>query len=133
MDANIGRQETAPIAVHWRKSVAKRVSTSNINVHSPSLGCLPEDLPDKMVKQPRSRSEGTGPRRAKRRYRKPLCICQHSDGSSEGETVCGTSMLDEKPGKTSIASAFLDFWGFSQKLGASEQWVRRNVRSTYTR
>jgi len=29
-------------------------------------------------------------------------------------------------------SDFLDFRGFAAKLGTSEQWVRRNVRRTYT-
>jgi predicted DNA-binding transcriptional regulator AlpA len=30
-------------------------------------------------------------------------------------------------------SEFLDFSGLAAKLGTSEQWVRRNVRRTYTR
>jgi predicted DNA-binding transcriptional regulator AlpA len=30
-------------------------------------------------------------------------------------------------------SDFLDFRGLAAKLGTSEQWVRRNVRRTYTR
>lgn len=34
---------------------------------------------------------------------------------------------------SSVVSTFLDFRDISQKLGTSEQWVRRNVRSTYTR
>ena len=29
--------------------------------------------------------------------------------------------------------AFLDFRGLAVKLGTSEQWVRRNIRRTYTR
>jgi predicted DNA-binding transcriptional regulator AlpA len=33
----------------------------------------------------------------------------------------------------SVDSVFLDFRGLAAKLGASEQWVRRNVRRTYTR
>jgi|HubBroStandDraft_6_1064221.scaffolds.fasta_scaffold90981_3 hypothetical protein len=33
----------------------------------------------------------------------------------------------------SADSDFLDFRGLAAKLGTSEQWVRRNVRRTYTR
>jgi predicted DNA-binding transcriptional regulator AlpA len=33
----------------------------------------------------------------------------------------------------SADSDFLDFRGLAAKLGTSEQWVRRNVRQTYTR
>jgi hypothetical protein len=47
-----------------------------------------------------------------------------------------TPTLDERAvpeEKTSTMSAFLDFRDLSQKLGTSEQWVRRNVRPTYTR
>jgi hypothetical protein len=33
----------------------------------------------------------------------------------------------------SADSYFLDFGGLAAKLGTSEQWVRRNVRRTYTR
>jgi hypothetical protein len=50
-----------------------------------------------------------------------------------GTIICGTRELDERPFPDSIGSAFLDFRDLSQKLGTSEQWVRRNVRSTYTR
>ncbi len=34
---------------------------------------------------------------------------------------------------SSRSCAFLDFRGLAEKLGATEQWVRRNVRPTYTR
>jgi hypothetical protein len=33
----------------------------------------------------------------------------------------------------SADSDFLDFAGLATKLGTTEQWVRRNVRRTYTR
>jgi hypothetical protein len=33
----------------------------------------------------------------------------------------------------SADSDFLDFRGLAARLGTSEQWVRRNVRRTYTR
>jgi predicted DNA-binding transcriptional regulator AlpA len=35
--------------------------------------------------------------------------------------------------QTDTDSYFLDFRGLATKLGTSEQWVRRNVRRTYTR
>jgi hypothetical protein len=37
------------------------------------------------------------------------------------------------PSIASAASAFLDFRGLAGRLGIGEQWVRRNVRRTYTR
>jgi predicted DNA-binding transcriptional regulator AlpA len=43
------------------------------------------------------------------------------------------AVLGRAKSDPSADSEFLDFRGLAAKLGASEQWVRRNVRRTYTR
>src|SRR5580704_4490982 len=42
-------------------------------------------------------------------------------------------ILDQASSNHESDSDFLDFRGLAAKLGTSEQWVRRNVRRTYTR
>jgi hypothetical protein len=42
-------------------------------------------------------------------------------------------ILDQASSNHESDSDFLDFYGLAAKLGTSEQWVRRNVRRTYTR
>ena len=46
-------------------------------------------------------------------------------GVVENRSDCG--------GVVAPPSDFLDFGGLATRLGTSEQWVRRNVRRTYTR
>jgi predicted DNA-binding transcriptional regulator AlpA len=41
-------------------------------------------------------------------------------------------ILDQASSNLESDSDFLDFRGLAAKLGTSEQWVRRNVRRTYT-
>ena len=48
-------------------------------------------------------------------------------GAVENRPDCG-GILTSPP-----VSAFLDFRGLAARLGTGEQWVRRNVRRTYTR
>lgn len=48
-------------------------------------------------------------------------------GVVESTPDCGGVSVPPPP------SAFLDFRGLAARLGTSEQWVRRNVRRTYTR
>jgi hypothetical protein len=48
-------------------------------------------------------------------------------GVAENRLDCGGGSAASPP------SAFLDFRGLAARLGTSEQWVRRNVRRTYTR
>ena len=43
------------------------------------------------------------------------------------------SIFGRSKAAPSTDSDFLDFRGLAAKLGTSEQWVRRNVRRTYTR
>jgi predicted DNA-binding transcriptional regulator AlpA len=43
------------------------------------------------------------------------------------------SIFRRANGVPSRVSDFLDFRGLAARLGTSEQWVRRNVRRTYTR
>ena len=43
------------------------------------------------------------------------------------------SIFGHSKADSSADSDFLDFRGLAAKLGTSEQWVRRNVRRTYTR
>ena len=43
------------------------------------------------------------------------------------------SILGRTKAAPSVDSDFLDFHSLAAKLGTSEQWVRRNVRRTYTR
>ena len=42
-------------------------------------------------------------------------------------------ILDQASSHLESDSDFLDFRGLAAKLGTSEQWVRHNVRRTYTR
>jgi len=43
------------------------------------------------------------------------------------------SKSDDGAERPVLASEFVDFRGLAEKLGTSEQWVRRMVRNTYTR
>jgi predicted DNA-binding transcriptional regulator AlpA len=53
---------------------------------------------------------------------------------SETYKVDVATILGQKEGVgTCTDSDFLDFRGLAAKLGTTEQWVRRNVRRTYTR
>lgn len=43
------------------------------------------------------------------------------------------SIFGHSKADSSTDSDFLDFHGLAMKLGTTDQWVRRNVRRTYTR
>ena len=47
--------------------------------------------------------------------------------------IVGDGTLGQASSHPESDSNFLDFRGLAAKLGTSEQWVRRNVRRTYTR
>lgn len=53
---------------------------------------------------------------------------------SETYKVDVAALLGRKANSRAASdSAFLDFRGLAARLGTTEQWVRRNVRRTYTR
>src|SRR3989442_3336239 len=113
------------------------------------LGSFPQNLAQKGAESSRSVAQDIGQvgdrsrgrelvsRRRARQLTEGL-NCK-GDGRSMGTIYNATYKVDLRAIRrrpvdhNGASSEFLDFGALAAKLGASEQWVRRNVRHTYTR